>query len=146
MSVDKRVKAIKAITATRYMLDTNAVSDLVKGNPSIALRLMAEPNSSIFISALTEGELLYGLAKRPAMKRLQRAVEEFLRRVDVLPWDSAVTTSYGELRAALESQGRVLQPLDLQIAAHALSLGAVLVTGDKAFGMVTDLSVEDWCK
>ena len=127
------------------MLDTNAVSGLVKSNPAIAQRLAAEPISSICISAITEGELLYGLAKRPAMKRLRHAVEEFLRRVDVLPWDSTVTTRYGELRAALESQGKILQPLDLQIAAHALSAGAVLVTGDKAFGMVAGLTVEDWC-
>lgn len=136
---------VKLAKSTRYMLDTNAVSDLVKGNPAIAQRLRAEPISSICISAITEGELLYGLAKRPAMKRLRQAVEEFLLRVDVLPWDSTVTTRYGELRAALESQGKVLQPLDLQIAAHALSLGAVLVTGDKAFGRVRGLEVEDWC-
>ena len=129
---------------TRYMLDTNAVSDLVKGNSPIAQRLLAVPLSSIYISAITEGELLYGLAKRPAMKRLRHAVEEFLLRVDVLPWDSSVTAHYGELRATLESQGRLLQPLDLQIAAHALSVGAVLVTGDKAFGRVPELEVEDW--
>lgn len=128
----------------RYMLDTNAVSDLVKGNAAITRRLLVTPMSSICISAITEGELLYGLAKRPAMKRLRLVIEEFLLRCDVLPWDSTVTTHYGKLRAALESQGKLLQPLDLQIAAHALSVGAVLVTGDQAFARIPELVVEDW--
>jgi tRNA(fMet)-specific endonuclease VapC len=129
---------------SRYMLDTNAVSDLVKGHPDIARRLVAVPMSSICISAITEGELLYGLAKRPQFSRLRVAVEEFLRRTDVLPWDSSVTPSHGHLHASLEGQGKVLQALDLQIAAHALSVEAVLVTADKAFSMVSGLSVEDW--
>ena len=129
---------------TRYMLDTNAVSDLVKGHPDIARRLVAVPMSSICISAITEGELLYGSAKWPKFSRLRLAVEEFLRRTDVLPWDSTVTPSYGYLRASLEGQGKVLQALELQIAAHALSIEAVLITADKAFSMVPELSVEDW--
>ena len=129
---------------SRYMLDTNAVSDLVKGHPDIARRLVAVPMSSVCISAITEGELLYGLAKRSQFSRLRVAVEEFLRRTDVLPWDSTVTPSYGKLRASLEGQGKVLHALDLQIAAHALSVEAVLVSADKAFSMVAGLHVEDW--
>ena len=93
---------------TRYMLDTNAVSDLVKGHPDIARRLVAVPMSSICISAITEEELLYGLDKWPEFSRLRLAVEEFLLRTDVLPWDSTVTPSYGYLRASLEGQGKVL--------------------------------------
>ena len=129
---------------TRYMLDTHAVSDLVKGHPDIARRLVAVPMSSICISAITEEELLYGLDKWPEFSRLRLAVEEFLLRTDVLPWDSTVTPSYGYLRASLEGQGKVLQALELQIAAHALSIEAVLITADKAFSMVPELSVEDW--
>ena len=69
---------------------------------------------------------------------------EFLRRVDVLPWDSAVAERYGNVRADMERQGKTLAPLDSLIAAHALSVGAVLVTNDRAFAQVAGLHVEDW--
>jgi tRNA(fMet)-specific endonuclease VapC len=48
------------------------------------------------------------------------------------------------LRADLERLGRILAPLELAIATHALDVGAVLVTNDRAFGQVTGLQVEDW--
>ncbi len=96
------------------------------------------------ISAVTEGELQFGLAKRPNANRLHLAVAEFLLRVDVLPWDRAVAAQYGTLRAAMERHGHILGPLDQMIAAHALCAGGVLVTNDHAFTMVPGLPLEDW--
>lgn len=126
------------------MLDTNTVSHLIKAHPTVAQHVIALPMGSISISAITEGELLFGLAKRPEAKRLHLLVREFLRRVDVLPWQSDIAECYGKLRADLEQQGKILAPLDLLIAAHALGTGAVLVTNDHAFDQVTDLVLEDW--
>lgn len=126
------------------MLDTNTVSHLIKAHATVAQHVIALPMGSISISAITEGELLFGLAKRPEAKRLHLLVREFLRRVDVLPWQSDIAECYGKLRADLEQQGKILAPLDLLIAAHALGTGAVLVTNDRAFGQVTDLVLEDW--
>ena len=128
----------------RYMLDTNTVSHLIKEHPGVARRVVATPMAALCISAITEGELRFGLAKRPDAKRLHLAVQEFLRRVDVLPWDSAIAGHYGALRANMARQGKILAPLDLLIATHALGAGAVLVTSDRAFGQVTSLHVEDW--
>lgn len=62
----------------------------------------------------------------------------------MLSWDSGIAQRYGIVRADMERQGKVLAPLDLLIAGHALGIGAVLVTNDRAFGEVGDLSVEDW--
>jgi len=128
----------------RYMLDTNTVSHLIKAHPVVTRRLLAAPMASLCISAITEGELLFGLAKRPDAKRLHAAVRELLLRLDVLPWNSA--EHYGMARAEMEAQGRILAPLDLLIAAHALSVGAVLVTNDRAFRQVGGLQLEDWTK
>lgn len=128
----------------RYMLDTNTVSHLLREHPAVARRVVAAPMASLCISAITEGELLFGLAKRPDAKRLQVAAREFLRRVDALPWESATAECYGLVRADMARRGKVLAPLDLLIAAHALSVGAVLVTNDRAFRQVSDLPVEDW--
>ena len=128
----------------RYMLDTNTVSHLIKEHPSVVRRVVAAPMASLCMSAITKGGLFFGLAKRPDARRLHLAVRELLRRVDVLPWDSAVAEHYGVVRASLEREGKILAPLDLLIAAHALSIGAVLVTNDRAFGQVADLLVENW--
>jgi tRNA(fMet)-specific endonuclease VapC len=126
------------------MLDTNTVSQLLKAHPGVARRMVAAPLSSLCISSITEGELLFGLAKRPDAKRLHVAVRELLRRVDVLPWDSTIAERYGTIRADLERRGKTLAPLDLLIAAHALGADAILVTNDRAFRQVAGLHLEDW--
>ena len=126
------------------MLDTNTVSHLIRQHPAVTPRVVAAPMASLCISAITEGELLFGLARRPDARRLHLAVEEFLRRVDVLPWDRAIASHYGMVRYNLERQGRTMGPLDLLIAAHALGAAAVIVTNDKAFRHVDNLEVEDW--
>lgn len=128
----------------RYMLDTNMVSHLIKAHPAVIRRVVATPMAALCISAITEGELLFGLARRPDAKRLQLAVRELLRRVDVLPWDSVIAERYGIVRADMAHQGKILAPLDLLIATHALGVGAILVTNDRAFGQVASLHVEDW--
>ena len=129
---------------TRYMLDTNTVSHLLRSHPAVAARVVQVPMASLCISAMTEGELLFGLVKRPAAKALHGAVHEFLRRVDTLPWDSAVAANYGSVRARMAEVGKVLAPLDMLIAAHALTEGAVLVTNDQAFRQMGRLKIEDW--
>jgi tRNA(fMet)-specific endonuclease VapC len=126
------------------MLDTNTVSYLLKGHPAVVRRVVETPMSALCISAITKGELLFGLVKRPEAKRLQVAVQEFLRRVDVLPWNSAIADFYGISRVDLEKQGKTLAPLDLLIASHALGTDAVLVSSDKAFSQLATLNIEDW--
>jgi tRNA(fMet)-specific endonuclease VapC len=100
--------------------------------------------AALCVSAITEGELAFGLAKRPDATQLHLAAKQFLRRVDVLPWDSIVAKHYGTVRADMARQGKMLAPLDLPIAAHALGTDAVLVTSDRAFGQVANLQIEDW--
>ena len=124
---------------TRYMLDTNTVSHLLKQHPAVARRLVAVPITALCISAITQGELLFGLATA-----LHDAVREFLRRVDVLPWDAATASVYGPARAATQREGRVLAPMDLLIGSHALSIDAILVTSDRAFAQLPGLAIEDW--
>lgn len=128
----------------RYMLDTNTVSHFIKGISNVRNRIISVPMSSLTISAITEGELLFGVAKKTEAKQLSLVVHEFLIRVDVLPWDSTAAACYGTLRAELQKKGKMLGNLDLLIAAHALSLGIILITSDRAFNQVDGLKIEDW--
>ena len=130
--------------ANRYMLDTNTVSHVIKRQPDVMAKLVEVPMHSVCISAITAGELAFGLAKRPQAIALKAAVKEFLRRVEVMPWDDAVAQTYGSLRAQLQITGTPLAPLDLQIASHALHLKTTLVSDDKAFTHVKNLQLENW--
>jgi tRNA(fMet)-specific endonuclease VapC len=129
---------------TLYLLDTNTVSHLIKRHPKANKRLLTVPMHSICISAITAGELAFGLAKRPEAVALKAVVHEFLRRVQVLPWDAAVAQTYGTLRAQLQSKGTPLSALDMQIAAHAVHMRATLVSSDQAFMQLTEVEVQDW--
>ena len=125
-----------------YMLDTNTVSYVVKRRSrSARSKLLALKDGEIAcISAVTEAEIRYGLAKRPEATALRDLMEAFLASIRVLPWGRDEADTYGLLRAKLESAGKTLGSMDLMIAAHAVSTTAVLVTNDKAFGQVEDLS------
>jgi tRNA(fMet)-specific endonuclease VapC len=126
------------------MLDTNMVSYLIRKHAGVMPRLQEIPISSLCISAVTEGELLFGLAKRPDAVKLRRSVHEFLLRANVLPWDSLVAEEYGVLRAELEQRGKSLAPMDLLIGAHARCVDAVLISNDRVFEHVPNLKLEDW--
>ena len=133
------------MTLKRYMLDTNIASYIIRGpNSALTARLIEIAMAQLCVSSITQGELLYGLARKPGASSLQTAVREFLMRIDVLPWDSAAATRYGILRAALELGGTPLGNLDTLIAAHALAADAILVTHDQAFARVPALVDENW--
>lgn len=126
------------------MLDTNTVGHFVRGHRLVDQHIVATPMASLCVSSITAGELLFGLAKRPAATYVAATVRQFLQRVDVLPWDFEVAEHYGGFKARLQRLGIVLAPLDLLIAAHALAVGAVLVTNDRAFRQIGGLQIEDW--
>ncbi len=133
--------------AVVYLLDTNTVSYIIKGIfPHVRERLLKVPISEVGISVVTEAELRFGIARLPRATKLAIVVEEFLMRVEVLPWDSLAARHYARLRAVLEEHGEPMGNLDLMIAAHALAAEAILVTNDRVFKRVKGLRVEDWSK
>jgi tRNA(fMet)-specific endonuclease VapC len=131
----------------RFLLDTNMASYVIKGNfPLVRERLVKVSMAEVGISVITETELRFGVARKPEATRLETAVEEFLLRVEILPWDSAAAKSYAALRSTVERAGEPMGNLDMMIAAHALAAATVLVTHDRVFHRVKHLKLEDWTK
>jgi tRNA(fMet)-specific endonuclease VapC len=134
----------------RYLLDTNTVSALLRAQPQALARLARHGTDRVFISAITEAEIRFGLAKNPQATRLRRALNELWTQTTVLDFTVTTAMVYGDLRAKLEKTGLPLSPLDTLIAATALEHaqsdpgGMVLVTNDQAFTRVDGLAVEDW--
>jgi tRNA(fMet)-specific endonuclease VapC len=134
----------------RYLLDTNVVSHTMQGRDAgLLARLTALPVGQVAISSITLAELEYGLHRRGQPVRLRKALAQVLLRMDVLPWDEDVAVCYGALCSALETQGINLSDFDMMIAAHAVAVGATLVSRDKAFAQLPadgklGLTLEIW--
>jgi tRNA(fMet)-specific endonuclease VapC len=130
-----------------FMLDTNTVSYILKGKSAAARARLARlgAHETACISIITEFELEYGLAKNPNARNLRNALRWFLARIQVLPLGPAEARAYGQLRVTQEAAGRPLESMDMLIAAHAIAVGATLVTGDKVFNYVPGLAgKENW--
>jgi tRNA(fMet)-specific endonuclease VapC len=108
------------------------VSYIVKGQSRHARRKLERVNvdHDVCISVMTEAEIRFGLARGKLAAATEAAVELFLSKIDILPWDSAAARAYAKARATLERIGKPLANMDLLIAAHAAAVGAVLVTND----------------
>lgn len=130
-----------------HMLDTDTASYLIKGKPpTIKARLEALVPAMVCISVMTRAELQYGLKRLPAEHRLHLAVRQFLKIVRVLPWDAEAADWYADIRHQLVSTGQPIGELDMMIAAHSLSAGAVLVTNNSRHyeRIEAPLILENW--
>lgn len=116
-----------------WLFDTDAISELLRSQPlPIYLEwIRTVPREDQFTSAVCIGELYKGAYRSTARDRhLVNIQERVLPAVTVLPYDVATARVFGELRAQLEEEGRVLPDADIQIAATALHHGLELVTGN----------------
>lgn len=125
-----------------FMLDTNALSAVMKGRSSGLDQRLSK--ARFCISVVTEAEIRFGLARRPQKAEFSAMADKMLSRIDIRPWTSATARRYGPLRAELTALGKPLAPLDLMIAAHALAEGATLITTDPAFAQVPGLILQDY--
>jgi tRNA(fMet)-specific endonuclease VapC len=130
---------------TRYLLDTNIISDLIRNPQGKAARRIAKVGEgAICTSIIVAAELRYGAAKSGSA-RLRKAVEDLLGEVEVLPFESPADADYGDIRASLEAAGTPIGSNDLLIAAHARAVGAVIVTANTdEFRRVSGVKVENW--
>ena len=139
----------------RYLLDTNICVHLIQRHPPKLLRRFQEFNyGDLAISVVTLAELRHGVERDPSIKReAERALNDLLNYLPVLPLDNAVAEQYGVFAAAVRDtavrdtavRDRRRDALDRLIAAHAASLGITLVTNNAAdFRDYPGLKLENW--
>lgn len=127
-----------------YLLDTNAISHIVwDADGPVASRALRH-REACCTSIIVVAELEYGLFKQPSERR-EAQVRAVLATLSILPWNAPAERHYGAIRAGLERAGTPIGANDLFIAAHALALGATLVTAnEREFRRVPGLAVENW--
>lgn len=131
----------------RYLLDTNILSDLVRSPAGIvAVRLTAAGEALVCTSIVVACELRFG-AEKKGSSLLSARIGQLLNSLPVLPLSEEADRHYADIRYFLERNGTVIGPNDLLIAAHARSLGLVVVTdNEREFSRVPGLMVENWLK
>ena len=130
-----------------YMLDTSIASAIIAGRVDLDARLEALGPAWWCISAITRAELRFGVMRRPEATKLLRLVDAFLEAARTEPFDARAADEFGRLRAELERRGEGIGVADELIAAHALAIGAVVVTdNERHFSRVPQLSVENWLR
>jgi len=129
-----------------YLLDTNICIYIIKRKPeSVFTRFRELQPGTVGISSITLAEMQYGIEKSSKPDQNQQALHQFLLPLEIIGFNSMAAVEYGKIRTSLEKKGMPIGSLDMLIAAHARSLGAVLVTNNmKEFERVTDLNVENW--
>jgi len=132
----------------RYLLDTNICIYLIKKRSErIARELERQTVGDVGISTITLAELYHGAARSESRDRAYAALEQFLIPVVIAPFDAAAAKTYGEIRASLQRAGSLIGPLDMLIAAHALSINVAVVTNnEREFRRVPRLTVVNWVR
>jgi tRNA(fMet)-specific endonuclease VapC len=128
-----------------YMLDTNICIYVMKNYP---LELREKFNAlaeQLCISSITLGELHYGAEKSARRVENLKAIEHFVARLDVLPFEDKAAAHYGQVRAELERAGAPCGPHDMQIGGHARAEGLIVVANNmREFARMPGVRVENW--
>ncbi len=129
----------------RYMLDTNITIYVIKKRPIEVLKQFNANAGSLCISSITLAELLHGAEKSERVAHNHSVIDDFVSRLTVLDYDIKAALHYGQIRAALEKQGKTIGINDLHIGAHARSQGLSLVSNNlREFARIPGLVAENW--
>jgi len=133
----------------KYLLDTNICIYIINEKTKKVLRKFEQyPVHEFGISSITHAELQYGVEKSKHKDTNQDALDEFLLPLTILPFHGKrLAACYGEIRTSLESNGKTIGPLDMLIAAHALSLDLTIISNNiKEFSRIPNLKCENWIR
>jgi tRNA(fMet)-specific endonuclease VapC len=129
-----------------YLLDTNTCIYAIKNKPILVLEQIKEKSKlGIYISALTVAELEYGIENSTKIEENRVSLLKYLSLFNILPFDDRDAIPYGKLKAKLRKEGNIIGPIDMLLAAQALSKDLIVVTNNsKEFRRIENLKLENW--
>lgn len=130
----------------QYLLDTNICIYIAKEQPvSVLKKFKTLQVGTVAMSAITFGELTYGVEKSQHPKKNKLILDTITQIIPALPLSDVAAKAYGKIRRELEKRGTPIGNNDLWIAAHALTLNLTLVTNNtKEFKRVAKLKIDNW--
>jgi tRNA(fMet)-specific endonuclease VapC len=129
-----------------YLLDTNICIYAIKKKPILVLeRIREKSRLGIYISALTVAELEYGIENSTKIEENRISLLKYLSLFNILPFDDNDAIPYGKLKTRLRKEGQIIGPIDMLLAAQALSKGLIFVTNNiNEFRRIENLKLENW--
>ena len=130
----------------KYLIDTNICIYIMNNHPPEVLEKFKHIGvGEVGISSISVSELHYGACKSKKIEQNIKRLEEFLFPFDILTYDENASREYGKVRSQLEKKGQIIGPLDMLIAAHAISRELTIITNNtKEFRRIRSLKVENW--
>ncbi len=129
-----------------FLLDSNICIYIINSNPiTVVNEIKKLKPHQVKLSAISIGELEYGIYKSKAIEKNKKALYDFASAFDILPFDDRDAEIFGLIRADLEKRGQIIGPYDIQIAAQAIARDLILVTNNtKEFLRINGLKLENW--
>ena len=129
-----------------YLLDSNICIYIINNNPKhVVTHIKKLQPHQIKLSAISIGELEYGIAKSKYREKNRNALMHFASAFDILPFNDDDAEVFGIIRAELERKGEIIGPYDMQIAAQAISRDLILVSNNvHEFKRIQNLKIENW--
>lgn len=133
---------------TKYVLDTCICSYLIKRTPDISKaiekRIIEHEADSICITIFNHAELFTGVKLKDSLK-LKKAVEDLIERFEIIPFAGEASLKYAEIRSLLQKSGKIIDDMDMLIAACVMTENAILVTNnEKHFSHIRGLNIQNW--
>ena len=127
----------------QYLLDTDVCIEIIKHNVRVLDKIESVGEDNCYVTDITVAELFYGAAKSGRSDHFED-VEKILQSFDLKPLLPSLRL-YGENKALLEDQGRMIGEFDLLIGSCAVFNGLIMVTSNlKHFDHIPDIRLEDW--
>lgn len=129
----------------QYLLDTDVCIEIIKHNVRVLDKVESVGEDNCYVTDITIAELFYGAAKSGQSDHFED-VEKILQAFDLMPLLPSLRL-YGENKALLEDQGKMIGEFDLLIGSCAVFNGLIMVTSNlKHFDHIPDIQLEDWAQ
>jgi tRNA(fMet)-specific endonuclease VapC len=130
------------MTGSRAFLDSNIIIEVFSGNSSIADKI--HQLSDFYISTIVLGELYVGINRVVNKDKHLKKLQAFLELANIIDIDQSTSVLFGEISAELYKKGKPIPTNDIWIAASIRQYNFTLITRDKHFNAISDLSIESW--
>lgn len=128
-----------------YVLDTDTCIYWLNGEGKIRRKVEQVGPEDLRLTIITLAELRYGAYNSRNVSENLKNIENFLRKVRVLPLDDDATDRFGKIKVDLRKKGQIIEDFDVLIASIALSHGGVLVTNNvEHFKRIPALDYVNW--
>ena len=130
---------------SHYVLDTDTCIYWLKGKEQIRNNVEQVDVDNLKVTIITLAELRYGAYNSQKVRENLKNIDNFLRKVRVLPLDEEATHRFGKIKVDLRRSGQIIEDFDILIASITMTHGATLVTNNvEHFKRIAGLSYENW--